>query len=91
MSDTKELDCVEMVLQADAKKHPNLEAIIARLNVGYKEALALMEKQSGKMHAMFAPHAPFQMDDDIDVNVLDARIEAVWNECFEALQRLVKT
>lgn len=91
MSDTKELDCVRIVLEADAKKHPNLEAIIARLNVGYKAAHALMEQQGEKMHAMFAPNAPFQVDDDIDVNVLDARIEAVWNECYEALQRLVKT
>ena len=89
MSDTKELDCVEMVLQADAKKHPNLEALIARLNLGYKAAHALMEQQSDKMHAMFAPNAPFQVDDDIDVKVMDVRIEAVWNECYEALQRMV--
>lgn len=90
MTDTKELECVDFILRADAMRHPALEAMVARLNASYKETHALMEKQSSLMHAMFEPGKPFEQGDDVDINALDARIEAVWNECFDALERMVQ-
>ena len=85
---TKELECVDLILHADASQHPAMEQLVARLNEGYKATHALMKEQEHVLQDAEEKDETGEKE-AVDVKALDARIEAVWNECYEALQRMV--
>lgn len=86
MSDTKELECVDFILRADAMRHPALEAMVNRLNDAYRKTEELLTAQS----VLLKNASDGAMSEAMDVKVKDVLIEAVWNECFDALERMVQ-
>lgn len=79
---TKELECVDLILQADATEHPSLSLMVQRLNNAYSETSKMLTEQQGLIELEGA---------DVDVRVVDAKIEAIWNECFSALQAMSRS
>ena len=86
---TKELECVDLILHADASQHPALTSLVNRLNDAYRAMHALVKEQEHVLQEAKKSEAIGEKE-AVDVKALDARIEAVWNECYEALQRMTQ-